>query len=103
MNGEAIFYTRPWVRFGCPAAHCGVEVRYTLKGNDTVYAIVLGPPPAPVITFPDATAPPGLQVSVLGHPGSLAWRQVGSSIEVTLPELPPSEAHTLKFFAPRVP
>lgn len=100
VNGEAIFDTRPWVRFGCPAASCGVEVRYTKKGAKTVYATLLARPAGGVITLPDATPPASLQVTLLGQPGTLAWRQVGTGVEVTLPALPASEAYVLKFSVP---
>jgi len=100
VNGEAIFDTRPWIRFGCPATSCGVEVRYTHKGNTTGYAILLGRPPGNAITLPDVTVPPGIQVTLLGQPGDLSWRQVGNSVEITLPPLPSSEAYTLKFTVP---
>lgn len=100
VNGEAIFETRPWVRFGCSAASCGVEVRYTRKGDNTVYATLLGRPQGNVITLADATPPSSMQVTLLGQPGNLSWRQVGAGIEVTLPSLPLSEAYALKFIVP---
>jgi alpha-L-fucosidase len=100
VNGAAIFDTRPWITFGCPAALCGVEVRYTHKGANTLYATLLSAPTGSVITFPDATAPASLEVTLLGRPGLLAWRQVGTSVEVTLPSLPPSEAYVLEFTVP---
>lgn len=100
VNGEAIFDTRPWITFGCPATACGVEVRFTRKGQSTVYAILLDRPTGGVITFPGAIAPPGLRVTLLGQADPLSWRQVGTGIEVTLPSLPSSEAYTIKFAVP---
>ena len=96
VNGEAIFKTRPWVRFGCPADRCGVEVRYTSKG-DTLYATLLSRPQGDVITLPDVRAVRGTRITLLGRPGNLEWQQVGDALAITLPPgLPVSAAYVLK-------
>ena len=42
------------------------------------------------------SAPAGACVQLLGHDGDLAWRQDGSDLRLTLPELPQAHAHSLK-------
>jgi alpha-L-fucosidase len=96
VNGEAIFGTRPWVRFGGFAGLGGVEVRYTRKGN-ALYAILLGRPVGNVIGLPGVQATRGASITLLGRRGTLPGRQVGNALVVALPPgLPPSEAYVLR-------
>jgi len=93
-NGEAIYGTRPWTRAEGKTS-CGVDVRFTAKGN-TLYAILLDTPLNPEIEIIDLKPAAGSQIELLGHEPALAWRQSGENLWVTLPDhLPDSPAHVL--------
>src|SRR5262249_39104620 len=96
VNGEAIFGTRPWVRFGGFAGLGGVEVRYTRKGS-ALYAVLFGRPAGNVVGLPGVQAARGTSVTLLGGRGFLSWRQAGNTLAVALPpQLPSSEAYVLR-------
>jgi alpha-L-fucosidase len=105
VNGEAVYGTRPWSRFGeGPTAVAGgsfkdtergefgpEDIRYTRRGDSTLYAVVLGPSgQAPVRLRSLAPTVGGpvdrvQRVSVLGHDGEVGWRRDVDSLEVDLP------------------
>ena len=105
VNGEAIYGTRPWRRFGeGPTAVVGgsfqdtargafrpEDIRYTSRGASTVYAVVLDPSDhAPVRLCSLGSAVGWLtgrveRVSVLGHRGEVEWRHDEGRLEVDLP------------------
>jgi alpha-L-fucosidase len=109
INGEAIYSTRPWKRFGegpteisegaftdtKRAAFTGQDIRFTTKG-EILYAIALAWPGQQVIIHSLAESV-GLwdrsiaTVSLLGHPGSLEWSYGEQGLTIILPELPPCE------------
>ena len=112
LNGEAIYGTRPWSRFGeGPTAVVGgsfqdtarsefgpEDVRYTSRGASTVYGVVLGPPdhgPVRLCSLGSAVGGPAgrvERVSVLGHRGEIEWSRDEDRLEV---ELPPALLGTL--------
>ncbi|MDI1334545.1 MAG: alpha-L-fucosidase [Lacunisphaera sp.] len=107
VNGEAIFGTRPWVKFGegpnigntkerfneGSAVRDSRDIRFTTKG-DVIYAIILGWPgdgaSYTVSSFTPEALPKGIaRVNLLGTPGDLEWSQDAAGLHVTFP------AHTL--------
>jgi alpha-L-fucosidase len=115
LNGEAIYETRHWERFGegptgnvvghlseqNNTAYTPQDIRYTRKGN-TLYAILLGWPgeQARLTALGSGSSVPSdriLGIEMLGHPGKLRWRQDAAGLHVMLPEAPPCEhAQVLK-------
>jgi alpha-L-fucosidase len=105
VNGEAIYGTRPWRRFGeGPTAVVGGsfqdtargdfrpgDIRYTSRGTSVVYAVVLSPSDhAPVRLRSLGSAVGWLagrveRVSVLGHRGGVEWLHDEDMLEVDLP------------------
>lgn len=104
VNGEAIFGTRPWVDAEGHLAHdAAARVRFTYQsaaaatGTNTVYALLLDPPPdahvelIDVVPTTDAT-----EVRLLGHPTPLRWSRRGDNLAIELPApLPDAPAHVL--------
>jgi alpha-L-fucosidase len=80
VNGEAIYGTRPWVRFGDTDAG-GNEVRYTAKG-DAVYAIAIKLAGAGAIELPVDQA---RKVALLSTGEPLPVERAGGKAHVTLP------------------
>jgi hypothetical protein len=71
-------------------------VRFTQKG-EALYAILLDQPRGDWLTIQSLRAVEGTTISLLGQDGSLAWRQDGMHLAVSLPGgLPASPAHALK-------
>jgi alpha-L-fucosidase len=125
VNGEAIYGTRPWKKYGegpyadAPAApwrapgpddppgesYTSKEFRFTTKG-DTLYAIVMDWPEnneAVIASLATgaATLPAGKieKVELLGAPGALAFTQDAAGLHVKLPAAKPAKldhAYALK-------
>jgi alpha-L-fucosidase len=106
LNGEAIYETRPWTKFGegtalnNKPAYTGADIRFTTKG-DTLYAILMAwPGEQAVITSLATTA--GLKgkiakVELLGHKGGLQFTQDAQGLKVAMPAaLPCKYAFALK-------
>ncbi len=113
-NGEGIFATRPWTIYGegpstavVPARgkrdtgeavkYSAADIRFTTKG-DTLYAYLLALPAEPRAVISSlATNSPQLagkkirEVSLLGNPGPLDWKQDEHGLQVKLPDKLPSE------------
>lgn len=105
VNGEAIYGTRPWWRFGegPTAVEAGAfkdtsrsefgaeDVRYTARGKSTVYAIVLGSGDYGSVRFRSLGSAVGgaagqvVKVSVLGYRGDVKWERDDNGLEVDLP------------------
>lgn len=103
-NGEAIYGTRPWQRYGeGPTAvaegsfhdterdpFTPADIRYTTRG-DTLYALILAKPGAGPCRFPALAAAAGnagrgiRSVSLLGPGAELEWSQDRGGLEVSLP------------------
>ena len=103
VNGEAIYATRPWTKFGEGAAaprrggaapatneapRAAQMYRFTTKG-DTLYAIALGWPGAQATVTSLATGAAGVgkitRVELLGHDGALEFTQDGGGLKVKMP------------------
>ncbi len=115
VNGEAIYGTRPWVKFGegpteVPEgyftdthrqAFTGADIRFTRKGN-TIYAILLAWPGSQAVVQSLGSQAALLdgsitQIEMLGIPGSLAWTRNDESLVVQLPDEPACQhAYVLK-------
>jgi alpha-L-fucosidase len=86
-NGEAIYGTRPWSRFG-GLTDQGVEVRFTATpGQDVVYALLLGTPPAGALTIQGFAEIPA-RVRLVATDALLDWSSSPAGLRLTLPELP---------------
>jgi alpha-L-fucosidase len=95
INGDAIFGTRPWVHAEGSTSE-GTGVRFTQDGT-SLYAILLDRPRGPQVTLESLLVDEGAIVRLLGHEGSLDWRQEGEDLTITLPDaLPDSPAYALK-------
>ena len=112
VNGEAIYGTRPWKKFGEGPTQIvagsfadvkrqpftGEDFRFTTKG-DTLYAIALAWPEngkLVVNSLPD-DAHQIASVELLGFDGQLPWKQTDEGLVVELPAEPPCDyAVTLK-------
>jgi alpha-L-fucosidase len=106
VNGEAIYATRPWVKFGegesvyGKPAYTGTDIRFTKKG-DVLYAVLMAwPGERAVIASLGAGA--NLKgkierVELLGHRGHLKFKQTSQVLSVTMPpEQPARYAFALK-------
>jgi alpha-L-fucosidase len=88
VNGEAIFATRPW-----RIAKEG-DCRFTRsKTGETLYVISLAWPADGKLTIQSLAshAEPIAEVSLLGYPGQLTWRQTDNGLVVNLPAGRPCE------------
>ena len=110
VNGDGIYGTRPWKIPAEGTARAGggmfnegrttytpADIRFTTKG-DTLYAFLMGwPGRNPAVIRALATNSPQLQgqkiahVTLLGHHGSLDWKQDETGLTVTMPPEPPCE------------
>ena len=111
VNGEAIYGTRHWVRFGEGPTEVLTtrfrerdyqpfttqDVRFTTKG-DALYAICLGwPEGEATITSLGSDAVQVAGVTMLGVDGELAWSQDSEGLKITPPgEKPCDHAYTFK-------
>jgi len=106
VNGEAIYKTRPWVKFGegesvyGKPAYTGKDIRFTRKG-DTLYAILMAWPGPQVLVTSLATGQEiggkVAKVELLGHGGPLKFTQDAQGLSVTMPSEPTGkDAFTLK-------
>jgi alpha-L-fucosidase len=115
VNGEAIYETRPWHRFGegptevpegafsdtARAPFTGEDIRFTTRPG-ALYAICLAwPGETALIRSLGADAPIQPEqirrVSLLGTPEPLAWNVNAAGLEVLLPVTRPCEhAYTIK-------
>jgi alpha-L-fucosidase len=118
VNGEAIYGTRPWTRYGeglyydaptgegrgadDPAAESWTsrEIRFTSRG-DALYAIVMdwpGDGQAGITSLASGQVPGTVgRVELLGHDGPLEFRQDGDGLHVKFPiERPCDYAYVLR-------
>lgn len=84
INGEAIYDTRPWTRFGDGRAY-----RFTTKDN-ALYAIALTAPGAQAI-IPALDAGKVTAVNLLGHSGPLTFTQDVDKLTITMPDGTPAD------------
>jgi alpha-L-fucosidase len=112
VNGEAIYGTRPWKKFGEGPTQIvagsfadvkrqpftGEDFRFTSK-DGTLYAIALAWPANGKLVVKSLAADTQKvkAVKLLGHSGDVSWQQTERGLEVDLPAEPPSDfAATLK-------
>jgi alpha-L-fucosidase len=115
VNGEAIYGTRPWLKFGegpteVPEgyftdthrqAFTGADIRFTRKGN-WIYAILMAWPGSQAVIQSLGSRSQVLdgsiqQIELLGVPGNLDWSVNESGLSVRLPQEPPGQhAQVLK-------
>lgn len=100
VNGEAIYGTRRWTRFGeGPAidnkpAYTGADIRFTTTG-DTLYAILMAWPgeKAVITSLAGGRNLKGKinKVELLGHKGDLAFTGDAQGLAVAMPAAQPCE------------
>ena len=100
VNGEAIYDTHNWVRFGegYTRGSRGLNIRFTVKGEN-LYAIILGnwPDAGAIIVSLPASAGKVETVTLLGCDGRLGFAQTADGLKVNLPETAPCRyAYVLK-------
>jgi alpha-L-fucosidase len=95
LNGEAIYDTHNWIRFGD-----GKNLRFTVRG-DTLYALILGNWPAGEVVIPSLGADQPLvgevkKVELLGG-GTCEFKRETGGLKVSLPAAAPCQyAYALK-------
>ena len=107
INGEAIYETRPWLvhgegplrakggHFGEDFAYSAKDIRFTSKGEKTLYAFAMGWPADGKIVirslakFPEVTGKI-TGVSLLGA-GDVKWTHAADGLEVQLPAQKPCD------------
>ena len=83
VNGEGIFGTRPWTT-AASKTETGEDVRFTRKGDNTVYAFVYKRPASGVVTIPELKS--ARKVELLGFAGQpLQTEMKNAGLAVTLP------------------
>jgi alpha-L-fucosidase len=106
VNGEAIYKTRPWTKFGegdsiyGKPAYTGKDIRFTRKG-DTLYAILMAWPGEQAVITSLGSGPEiagkVARVELLGHSAPLKFKQDATGLAVTMPsEQPGNDAFALK-------
>ena len=106
INGEAIYGTRPWTKFGegptavvagsfadvKRAAFTGEDIRFTTK-VETLYAIALAWPENGKLVVKSLPESAGRvrRVRLLGYPGKLNWSQTAEGLVVDLPAAKPCD------------
>ena len=106
INGEAIYETRPWLihgegpvrakggHFKEDFAYTAKDLRFTSKGENTLYAFVMGWPAESKLVIRSLSKLPGVTgkinaVELLGHSGQLTWTHDSDGLSINLPEQKP--------------
>ena len=98
VNGEAIYDTHNWIKFGEGGGRGHANIRFTVKG-DVLYAIVVGNWPGAdvAITSLGESAGKVEAVTMLGGEGKLEFTQSTAGLQVKLPATAPGKyAYVLK-------
>lgn len=92
INGEGLYGTRPWVKHG------EGDLRFTIKGDSMYVFILRWPGEGQQLLVPSLSTVWGTVkgVTLLGYPGTLAWRQEPEGLKVVLPGPPCEHAWALK-------
>ena len=102
INGEGIYETRPWLihgegpvrarggHFKEDFAYTAKDLRFTSKGENTLYAFALGWPAESRLLIRSLGKLPGVTgkinaIELLGHAGPLTWTQDADGLSVKLP------------------
>ena len=107
VNGEAIYGTRPWFRFGegatkgtagafsdnAETAYTTADLRFTTKGNDLYVTFLEWGESATIKTLTsDVLGDAKLQsVSLLGSDAKIAWAQTPEGLKFTFPQQKPCD------------
>jgi alpha-L-fucosidase len=108
INGEAIFETRPWLvhgegpvkakggHFKEDFAYSAKDIRFTAKGDKTLYALALGWPADRKLVVRSLGQFPGVTgkvtgVELLGHAGRVQWSHAADGLTVELPARKPCD------------
>jgi alpha-L-fucosidase len=108
INGEAIYETRPWLvhgegpirarggHFKEDFAYTAKDIRFTSKGDHTLYALALGWPAEKKLLirslarFPEVTGKIAA-IELLGNQGPLKWTHEGNGLTIDLPDKKPCD------------
>jgi alpha-L-fucosidase len=104
INGEAIYGTRPWTKFGEGPTQTAAgsfsdkekppftaeDFRFTTKGK-TLYAIALAWPSNGKLLIKSLATTDVKRVELLGHKGKLQWTLSAAGLAVALPENAPCD------------
>jgi alpha-L-fucosidase len=127
INGDGIYDTRPWLVYGEGKSHAkggsfnedhaytADDIRFTSKGDDTLYAFALGWPADHKLVIRSLGKYPGVtgkitKVSLMGFAGDVKWTDDENGLSVELPETKPAdfaiglkiEGEDLKGFKPEL-
>jgi alpha-L-fucosidase len=108
INGEAIYGTRPWLIYGEGRVrakggnfkedfnYTAQDIRFTTKGDGTLYAFVMGWPTQGQVTIRALAKLPGVTgritaVSLLGSSGTLKWTHDTNGLTIQLPDRKPCD------------
>jgi alpha-L-fucosidase len=108
VNGEGIFDTRPWIAYGEGKhktkggsfnedhQYSADDIRFTAKGDKTLYAFSLGWPDDHQMLIRSLGDAPGVtgkvtKVSLLGFSGDLKWEMTKQGLGVQLPAAKPCD------------
>jgi alpha-L-fucosidase len=106
VNGEAIYGTRPWLvhgegpvkakggNFKEDFGYTAKDIRFTAKGDQTLYAMPLGWPAQSKLVIRSLAKFPGVTgkvtgVELLGHAGQLSFTHGADGLEIQLPAAKP--------------
>lgn len=121
INGEAIYYTRPWKIFGegptkpdlllkkvryRDVKYTKEDIRFTRsKDGKSIYAIILGWPQSGQVSIEalNEESKNIKSLSMLGHEGMLDWEETENGIRIKLPyDNPCKHAYTIKIVLKQV-
>ncbi|MBN1509354.1 MAG: alpha-L-fucosidase [Sedimentisphaerales bacterium] len=108
INGEGIYGTRPWLihgegpirarggNFREDFAYTAKDIRFTTKGDDTLYAFIMGWPAEEQVTIRSLARLPGVtgritDVTLLGSPSRLKWTHDDNGLTIQLPSQKPCD------------
>jgi alpha-L-fucosidase len=108
INGEAIYATRPWLihgeglvrarggNFREDFAYTAKDIRFTTKGDGTLYAFVMGWPTERQVTIRSLAKLPGVTgkiagVTLLGSSDDIKWTHDDKGLTIQLPSQKPCD------------
>jgi alpha-L-fucosidase len=104
VNGEAIYGTRPWSRYGDgptklergghfikEVAYTAEDIRYTRTKDDLVlYAITMGVPAAGSTIVLSSVKGKARAITMLGSEAKLVWERGTEGLKITMPDKAPN-------------
>jgi len=108
INGEALYGTRPWLMHGEGSVrarggsfkedftYTAKDIRFTSKGDNTLYAFVMGWPTEKRITIRSLAKLPGVigtisRVRLLGFRGEVTWTHDTDGLTIQVPDMKPCD------------